>query len=213
VTEPTPPRTPVAAVRLFLTHWSPRILLALTIVALSVRISLGAFSLWDVAIVAGLLAFWPFQEWMIHVFLLHRKPTTLLGRRVDPANARKHRAHHREPRRISLVFAPLHSHARVLPLLLIGSHLLLPTAALAWTLIAAYVVLALHYEWSHYLAHIPWTPRMYRTICQAHMLHHYKSEQHWYGVSMLLADGVLGTVADPHTLPTSPTVRTLGIEA
>jgi hypothetical protein len=210
--DPTPPRSAGPAIRVFLAHASPRILLAFAVIALATRARLGGFGRWDAAIVLGTLAVWPFQEWLIHVLLLHHKPRTILGVRIDPRNARKHRAHHLEPRRISLVFVPLHSRAMARAVLIGGWLLAAPTAALAWTGIASYAVLALHYEWSHFLAHIPWTPRPYRRICQAHMLHHCKSEKHWYGVSMLLADGLLGTTADPRTLPTSPTVRTLGVD-
>ncbi len=210
--EPTPPRSLGPALRVFFDHWSPRILWLSAVVAVTTRVALGGLSAWDVVIVALIVAAWPFQEWLIHVFLLHHEPKTVLGFRFDPRNARKHRAHHREPKRISLTFVPLHSHATVFPLLVIGWYLVTPTAQLAWTGIATYLVLALHYEWSHYLSHIPWTPRLYRRICQSHMLHHYKSEKHWYGVSRLEADAVLGTRADPQLLPTSPTVFTLGID-
>ncbi len=211
--EPAPPKTFRAAVHVFFRYASPRLLSALAVAAVAWRVALGGWTWADLVLAGAIAAFWPIQEWLIHVCLLHWKPRTVLGVRIDPRNARKHRAHHREPRLISLVFVPLHSHAIVFPVLLLGAHLLLPTAALAGTVVATFLVLALHYEWCHYLAHVPYTPRLYRALCRDHMLHHFKSEKHWYGVSMRAGDLLLGTRADPKTLPTSETVKTLGIAA
>ncbi len=210
----SPPRTFSAAVRVFFRHASPWILLVASVVAVGWRMTLGAWSLWDAVVVLAWFAFWPFQEWMIHVFILHFRPRTVLGVRIDPPNSRKHRRHHREPNYIPLVFVPLHTHVLALPLLIGGSLLLLPTA-LAGTCIATFLVLSLHYEWCHYLAHVPYTPQLgyYRRICQAHCLHHFRHEQNWFGVSRTFADKVLGTDPDAASTELSPTVRTLGVES
>lgn len=210
---PIPPRALGPAVRMFASHASPRILGVAAGTALVARVVVGGWTIGDAWVALAIVAAWPMQEWLIHVLLLHWKPREILGRRIDPANARKHRAHHREPTDIGLVFAPLHSHARVIPLLVFGSVVVLPTAGLAATAVGSYLLLALHYEWSHFLAHVPYTPGPYRRICQNHMLHHYKSEKHWYGVSMLSGDLIMGTRPDPQSTPKSPTVRTLGVEA
>jgi len=206
------PRDLRSALAFFGGRASPRILGLAAAAGVGVRLALGSWTLGDAALAGAIVAVWPIQEWLIHVFLLHFKPRVVLGVRIDPRNARKHRAHHRDPGDLGLVFVPLHSHAMVLPLLLILAPLLLPTIPLAGTAVATYLVLALHYEWSHFVAHIPYTPRGYRRICRNHVLHHYKSETHWYGVSMLLGDRLMGTLGDPREVPKSPTVRTLGVE-
>ncbi len=121
-------------------------LLSLTLLgALAVRASLGAPAVGDLAIVAGLLLFWPVQEWLIHVFVLHFRPFRLLGRRIDLFPARKHCAHHRDPLRIDLVFIPVP--IAILGIVLHGLlwNLALPTAALAFTGVATYFVKNEHF--------------------------------------------------------------------
>lgn len=207
-----PPRTFAAATRLFLRFTSPRILILAAAAALTVRLALPGASAWDLVVVAGIVALWPILEWLIHVLLLHWKPRRLLGVTLDPLVARKHREHHRDPRHLPLVFIPVPAYLLVLPGLPLAWILAMPTPQLAWTGLAAFFAMALHYEWSHYVAHVPWNPRLYRRISKSHNLHHHKSERHWFGVSMLMADRLLGTRADPKSLPTSATVKTLGIE-
>ena len=43
----------------------------------------------------------------------------------------------------------------------------------------------LHYEWTHYVAHIPYQPRTAwgRYIKRYHLRHHFISEKVWFGVS------------------------------
>lgn len=207
------PRTFGAAVRVFLRYFSPRALATLCLAALLWRATLGPFGWWDLALVAGWWAFWPVQEWLIHTCILHFKPLPILGFRFDPLNAQKHRAHHRDPTNVDLVFIPWFSVVSALPLLVAGNLLLLPLP-LASTSLAAYLVFAVNYEWSHYLAHVPYTPNLgyYQRICKAHTLHHYRSERHWWGVSRTFADTLFGTAPDAKSTPASDTVRTLGIE-
>ena len=208
-----PPRTAAAALRVFYRHLSPWILTIASVSAVSWRLTLGDWSVWDGVIALALFAWWPFQEWLIHVYLLHFRPVTIAGIRIDPPNARKHRMHHRDPNRIPLTFIPVHTFVTTLPALVVGSLLLFPTLALAATCVATFTVLSLHYEWCHYLAHIPWTPNVgyYRRICHAHNLHHHRHEQRWFGVSRTFGDRVLGTDPDVASTERSPTVRTLGI--
>jgi hypothetical protein len=206
------PRSFASSARVFARYTSPRILIVAAASTLVVRLALGGFTPWDLLIPTALLALWPIQEWLIHVVLLHWRPRRVLGVMIDPLVSRKHREHHLQPRHIPLLFIPVHTWWLSGPAVLAAWLLTMPTLELAWTGIAAYFALALHYEWSHFVAHVPWTPRLYRRISRSHNLHHYKSEKHWFGVSMLAGDRLLGTRADPRTLPTSATVRTLGVE-
>ena len=102
------PETLGSAAREFVRHASPLILMALAAGSLLARLVLGGFGVADLAIVAGIVAFWPLQEWLIHVFILHYRPVEILGRRIDFAVPRLHRAHHRDPFELPLVFVPLH---------------------------------------------------------------------------------------------------------
>jgi hypothetical protein len=203
------------ALQVFFRHASPRVLSALVAVALAVRVALGNWSLWDLAVVGGLIAFWPLQEWLIHVFILHYQPLKIFGRELDFKVPKLHRAHHRDPWRLDLVFIPIHVFAytpiTVGALVLIG----LPQPQLVATGLAAYYALSLHYEWAHFMIHTHYRPRLgyYQRLAKNHLLHHFRNEHYWYGVSMLQADRWLRTAPDPNRVPKSPTAMTLAPQA
>src|SRR5436305_565461 len=73
----------------------------------------------------------------------------------------------------------------------------------------------LAYEWAHFLIHSSYSPRSwyYRYIWRAHRLHHYRNERYWYGVTIHLADHILRTFPQRDAVETSPTARTLGVDA
>jgi hypothetical protein len=207
------PRTPREALPVFLRHPSPQILIGALALALGLRIAAGGWSRLDLVPPALLLAFWPLQEWLIHVVILHWKPRRVFGVTLDFRVPRKHRAHHAEPTNLELTFVPLHSYVYSLPLLVLFGFALAPSAPLALTGIAAYLALSLHYEWVHFLVHTRWIPktRAYRTLWLNHRLHHYKNEHYWFGVTRLRADQLLRTQPERDSVPTSPTCRTLGV--
>jgi hypothetical protein len=205
------PRTLHEALPVFLRHPSPRILLAATTVALAARLAVGGFSGWDLVPLAALGALWPLQEWALHVFLLHWRPRTWRGRRIDFDVPRKHRAHHREPWRTDLVFIPLGSYVYSLPLLVGLWVLATRDAGLALTGITGHLALALHYEAVHFLVHTRVVPRTaaYRRLWRNHRLHHFKNEHYWFGVTRLGGDRLLGTSPEAREVPSSPTARRL----
>ena len=198
----------------FMGCYSPRVIGASLVVVTVLRALLGGFRPLDAVIVAGFVAAQPLTEWLLHVTVLHSKPGTVLGRRVDLYAARKHREHHRDPDAVQLVFIQ----RPVLLSMLLGGALLNLAAfrdlRLAATAIWISLVLMLLYEWTHFLIHSPHVPRtrLYRSIHRAHRLHHYKNERYWFGVTVHVADHVLGTFPDRSSVPTSPTCRTLGVE-
>ena len=203
------------ALQVFFRHASPRVLTGLVVAALGVRAALGGWSVWDLAVLAGLLAFWPLQEWLIHVFILHYQPISLFGRRLDFKVPKLHRAHHRNPWQLDLIFIPIHVFAytplTVGALVLLG----LPRPELVATGLAAYYALSLHYEWTHFMIHTHYRPRLgyYQRLARNHLLHHFRNEHYWYGVSMLQADRWLRTAPDPDRVPKSATAMTLAPQA
>ena len=205
------PRTLGEALPTFLRHGSPRILIAALGVSLAVRLHLGAWSWWDLLPVVGLLAYWPIQEWLIHVYILHFRPFVVFGRTVDFRVPRKHRAHHRAPWQIDLLFIPMHSFIYSIPLVFLLWFALTPTAALAMTGVVAHLALSLHYEWVHFLVHTRVMPRSawYQRLRRSHRLHHFKNEHYWFGVTMLSGDRLLGTAPAPQDVATSRTCREL----
>jgi len=203
------------ALKVFFQHASPRVLTALVVAALGIRAALGSWSLWDAAIPLALVCFWPLQEWLIHVFILHYQPVKIFGREIDFKVPRLHRAHHQDPWRLDLLFIPIHVFAYT-PLT-IGALVLLglPQPQLVATGLAAYYALSLHYEWVHFMVHTRYRPRIgyYQRLARNHLLHHFRNEHYWYGVSMLQADGWLHTAPDPGQVPKSPTAMTLAPQA
>jgi hypothetical protein len=203
-----------AAARLFFAHASPRIAGTALAAALTARVAVAGWDWWDLAIPLAVVAAQPFTEWLIHVFVLHFKPRRIGAVRLDPLVARKHRAHHADPKDVRLVFVPLSA--------LIGlvggiggialGALPLPRA-LTW-MVASYAML-FAYEWTHFLIHSTYRPRhaVYRYVWRAHRNHHFRNEHYWFGVTMHLADHVLGTFPDKTAVELSPTARTLGVGA
>lgn len=199
--------------RELLRHRSAQVLLTVSAVAWSVRIGLGGWTVWDALIPVVIVALEPFTEWVIHVVLLHWKPRQVAGRRIDPLIARKHRAHHRDPKDTELVFVPM---PVLVPSLVVGGVLylaLLPDLRLGLTTMAASYTMFAVYEWTHFLIHSTYRPRsrVYRYVWRAHRLHHYRNENYWFGVTMHLGDHVLRTFPEKDAVPASDTARTLGV--
>lgn len=202
------------AARVFARYGSPRVMAVAAAATLAVRIPLGHWSLADLAVAGGILAVEPFVEWVIHVFLLHFKPRQLLGRRVDPLFARRHRMHHRDPRNVRLVFVPLPVLAGFLAVLFAIAWFAFPTRYLSMTAFATFTWFFFAYEWTHFLIHSVYVPRtpVFRAVWRAHILHHYKNEKYWFGVTSPIADHVLRTHPAKESVESSPTARTLGVD-
>jgi hypothetical protein len=190
----------------------PRLLVLALAVIWGARLVAGQWSIWDAAVMLGVLAAWPVQEWVIHVFVLHLKPFHLFGRQIDPIISRNHRNHHRNPWDPALGLTPPHMiwlYTCALPALWMMS-LPLPQAI---TGVATYFSLVLNYEWVHYLIHTSYVPvgRFYKRLWLNHRLHHFKNEQYWYGVTMLSGDWLLNTQPTPQEASRSQTCLTLGV--
>ncbi|MGB1580839.1 MAG: sterol desaturase family protein [Nevskiales bacterium] len=205
------PVTAGHALRVFFTHPSPLILMALTLGFFTLRIYQGNWSWADAIAPIAIFAFWPLLEWLIHVHMLHYKPVTLFGRKIDFLLPQTHREHHAEPWKLKRVFIPLHVFPLVAPALILGCYLILPTVELATGALAVYFLLALNYEFCHYLAHVRWSPpsEYYRRRVRLHRYHHFKNENKWWGVSMGLGDILLGTAPKPEEAERSSTTGNL----
>ncbi|MEZ0577556.1 sterol desaturase family protein [Nocardioides sp. MH1] len=196
----------------FWRHPSPYILGTYLTAAVVARVLAGPGAWWELLIPVGLVLLMPFVEWVIHVCVLHWKPRRIAGLRIDPLLSRKHRAHHRDPRAIPLVFIPWQVELTLGPAAVLIGWAVMPTWSAALTLAVADLVLLSAYEWTHYLLHSDYRPRSawYRSVWRNHRLHHYKSEHYWFTVtSAATADRLFGTYPDPATVPTSPTARNL----
>jgi sterol desaturase/sphingolipid hydroxylase (fatty acid hydroxylase superfamily) len=208
---PDSPRTLGEAARVFVRHGSPRVLLLLTGASLAARVALASWTVWDAALCAAIYALWPVQEWLIHVFLLHFEPIRIGRRTFDFAIPIEHRAHHRDPWNLDILFIPVQGFLVSVPTLLLVFVGLLPTNELALTGLTFYLLMTLRYEWVHFLVHTRYRPKTerFRRLWRSHRLHHCKNEHYWFGVTMLSGDRLLGTSPDPATVPVSDTCRTI----
>ena len=207
-------RTLKDAVFYFFSYPAPKLILLFFLAPLGARIVLGGpYTFWDLGIVLAIAFFWPLQEWWAHKYVLHLKPFSLAGRKIDPTFARVHREHHRRPWNIETTFLPwrvvIGAFVVSVGLWLIAT----PTLRLALTGIAAYSFAALLYEWTHYLTHTPYKPKSkyYAKILKGHRLHHFKNEHFWYGFTVPLVDALLKTDPDHKDVETSDTCLTLGV--
>ena len=198
----------------FFSHPSPRLLVGGLLLAWSLRLYLGGWTIWDAVIIGALIAVWPIVEWVIHVFILHFRPFEFAGRRIDFHLARKHRSHHRQPDHLPHVFIPFRSLLLTVPILLVPWWFLAPTPQIMVTGAAALFTMGTIYEWCHFLIHTNYRAktRLFKKLWRHHRLHHFKHEQNWFGVSMTLGDRLLGTAPDFRTIETSDTCRTLGVD-
>jgi len=224
VTAPTPTAEPNATadapstigglVRTMLTRGSPRILIGLVLACGAWRLTLGGWSWLDLAVPLAIAAWWPFQEWLIHTYVLHFRPVRLGPWTIDSFQARKHRRHHMRPWDFAEISIPLRTYLFAVPTLGAVGYLGRDVPAVL-TGLTAFAALGAHYEWCHFMAHSTYVPRtrLYKAVWRNHRLHHFKNETLWMGVSTRLGDVALGTCPDQKTVPRSPNCRTLGIEA
>ncbi|WP_298255070.1 sterol desaturase family protein [Bradyrhizobium sp.] len=158
-------------------------------------------------ILLGALLFY-LSEYGMHRFAFHAPP--LPWPMLRKLQHRLHYDHHVEPNRLDLLFLPLWflvpnlAVATVLVALVFGAE---PSLSALFGMMLA----ILHYEWVHYVAHIPYRPRTRfgRWIKQYHLRHHFVSEKHWFGVSNPSLDSVFGTFHGPGATEKSSTVRKL----
>jgi 4-hydroxysphinganine ceramide fatty acyl 2-hydroxylase len=190
----------------FLRHGSNGALVA-GLLALALWSALGGPALAPLWIVLGALLFYA-SEYGWHRFAFHAPPAPWAW--VRRLQHRLHYDHHAEPNRLDLLFLPLWFLLPVLGLNALGFRLIFGAGAVA-PLVFGVCLAILHYEWTHYVAHIPFQPltRWGRYIKLYHLRHHFISEKVWFGVSNPSLDLLYGTCPDPKTVAKSPYVRNL----
>ena len=138
----------------------------------------------------GILS-WTLIEYALHRFIFHYRARSLFGKKLIYA---AHLSHHENPRATNRLFSgltislPIATAYMLLAWLAIGS---LRAAAYLFTgLVAGYCC----YEWLHFQAHHR-RPRLrlFRYLRRYHLLHHYQTPEHRFGVTSPLFDVLLGT--------------------
>lgn len=205
-----PPCTLWQAWKLFCSFFWERMLLLGVTVSCAFRLYLGDWNMVDFWVMVAIIAFFPFQEYLTHRFLLHHPPIVIFGKRYETIIALVHRVHHRDPWHMQRAINPpvaIVLYAIGLPLLFCP-FFKLPHAM---TGVAGSWLVLLVYEWIHLLIHTSHVPRnwLFKRIWRNHRLHHFKSEHFWYNVSTYGVDLLLHTQPTPQSIPTSPTCLTL----
>lgn len=198
--------------RAFWKHPSPWILASLLVGSLIARVLAGGFTIMDLVVPAIQVATFPILEWLIHVFVLHAKPRSLGPVTVDTLLARKHRAHHADPRDLPLLFIPWPTYFWMVPSLVAVAVFAFPRLGLGLSFLVTIAALGCVYEWVHYLVHTDYKPKSkpYRAVWRSHRFHHYKNENYWFTVTTTAtADRLFGTYPDPTKVATSPTAKNL----
>ncbi|MGD0722759.1 MAG: sterol desaturase family protein [Roseiarcus sp.] len=181
--------------------------LALLILAIPAWSLLGGPPLSPAWIVLGALLFY-LSEYSWHRFAFHAPPAPWGWLRK--LQHRLHYDHHAEPTRLDLLFLPVWFLGPNLAVTAALVRLILGAGAVAPVMLG--VMLAIfHYEWVHYVAHIPHAPRTRfgRWMKAYHLRHHFISEKLWFGVSNPSLDLVYGTWKDVKAVEKSATTRKL----
>jgi 4-hydroxysphinganine ceramide fatty acyl 2-hydroxylase len=167
----------------------------------------GGLKLWWPEILLGAMLFY-LSEYAMHRFAFHAPPAPSAF--VRKLQHRLHYDHHVEPNRLDLLFLPLWFLAPNLALTAALVALVLGAGAVGSVMLGVMLAI-LHYEWVHYVAHIPYRPLtpVGRWMKQYHLRHHYLSEKSWFGVSNPSLDLVFGTFPNPGEVEKSGTTRKL----
>jgi hypothetical protein len=194
-------------VREFFKHGSNAVLAGAIVLACAAAVAgLAPLTFWAVA--AGALCFFA-SEYTTHRFLFHAAPSTVPF--VLRLQHRLHYDHHREPARLDLLFLPLWFVVPATATFAVVYALAVHDAALVFSLVVGSLCGLLFYECVHYVAHVAYRPvtPYGRWIKKYHLLHHFKSEKRWFGVTNPAVDVIGRTYVTPEETPKSPTVRIL----
>jgi len=136
--------------------------------------------------------FWTFFEYIAHRFIFHWVPNTRFASKLVYT---MHGNHHHYPRdRERLFMPPVPSALISLALFGIFYGLLGP---IAYLFFPGFLLGYLLYASMHYAIHA-WNPpfKWMKPLWRNHHLHHYKNEDHGFGVSSTFWDWVFGTLFD-----------------
>ncbi|MEG0383385.1 sterol desaturase family protein [Solibacillus cecembensis] len=165
--------------------------------------------LWTwVALGAGMLTY-ATSEYMVHRFLFHiKKPENPFMLKMIK---RLHYDHHVDPDNLKLLFLPLWFSIPGFVIYSLIVFLITDSKSLTLAFATGLVAYFLYYEWKHYIAHRPIQPRtnLGKNIKKHHLLHHFKNENYWFGVTHTSFDKTLGTFKEGKDVEKSQTARNL----
>ncbi|MBS8263167.1 fatty acid hydroxylase family protein [Mesobacillus boroniphilus] len=178
-------------------------------------ISGAGFSIWRgptmftaIFFLVGMITF-AFSEYLTHRFFFHLKaPKNPLFLKFMK---RIHYDHHSDPNDLKLLFLPLWYSLPNFFVLSLLFYLLTNNLNFTFAFGTGLMSMLLVYEWKHYVAHRPIKPKTKfgRWVKKVHILHHYKNENFWYGVSTPFADYLFGTFRNEKDVETSKSAKDL----
>lgn len=188
----------------------PDITILLVLIVGSIGWQVWSGLTWGVLIVfaLGMLTFM-FSEYLTHRFVFHLKPpkNPFLLKMLK----RLHYDHHTDPNDLHLLFLPLWYSLPNLSVLAIIFYLIVGSWGLTLAFASGLMMMLFLYEWKHYVAHRPIKPRTKfgKWVKKTHILHHFKNENFWYGVSTPFVDVLFGTLKNEKNVETSKTAKDL----
>jgi 4-hydroxysphinganine ceramide fatty acyl 2-hydroxylase len=193
--------------RNFLIHGSNAVLIGFALLLLGTAV-VGWLHLPAWLVVIGALLFY-LTEYGTHRFLFHAKPARWAWLRAK--QRRLHYDHHLDPARLDLLFLPLWYLGPNLIIVAAIAYAILHDAGQVAALLLGIVLALLHYEWVHFAAHQPYTPKtaIGCWMKRYHLRHHFVNEKLWFGVSNPSMDLVWRTYHDRGEATRSNTTRVL----
>lgn len=153
--------------------------------------------------------FYTINEYVTHRFIFHLKPpkNPLLLKLLK----RLHYDHHVYPDDLQLLFLPVWYSLPLFVIWLCFLYFVTGNVTVVLSFGIGMIVMLLMYEWKHYIAHRPIRPftPFGRWLKKQHLLHHYKNENYWFGVSNPFYDFLFGTYKEGKDVKTSETARNL----
>lgn len=165
------------------------------------------FSVW-LAIGVGMLTY-ATSEYIVHRFLFHIK--TPKNPFILKTIKRLHYDHHVDPSDLKLLFLPLWFSLPGFVVYSLIVYLVTNSLTLSIAFASGLILYFLYYEWKHYIAHRPIKPltKIGKDIKKHHLLHHFKNENYWFGVTHTTFDKGLGTFRESDEVEKSMTAKNL----
>jgi hypothetical protein len=137
------------AARAFVRHPSPWLIGSVLVGGSVARGFVHRYSWTELLVPVALVVLFPVIEWVVHVCVLHWRPRRLGPVAVDSLLARKHRAHHADPRDLPLVFIPWQVELWLLPAYVVVALVVFTDRAAGLSFLVAATALMFGYEWVH----------------------------------------------------------------
>ena len=162
---------------------------------MALRPFLGRPTLAEALVIAGVAAYWPIQEWVLHRHVLHARPLRFGRITYETLAARTHKTHHDAPLEPKTTLLPTWTIATLIPLHLLLWGLIAPTRGFACSGIIALGAAALFYEWIHFLTHTAYRPtsNWFRRVKKRHLAHHFHDSSRWFAFAVPSVDDWFGT--------------------